>query len=183
MNVVAQTVSGWFTADDRIRARLRAVAQHVVQHLAVRSHSGPPPAPMSATRSVRDSSISRGSSPGESPAPPLSFPTAAGWLPLTPAERTAPAAPAPPALAVPTVEQRASVSDRRFTERRIRDDGSPYGVERRSGAETRAGERRVAESASPRPSRVARSGARGPHAHDFDYVPHLPDLLARFHGR
>ncbi|MGD9905196.1 MAG: hypothetical protein AB7U83_17150 [Vicinamibacterales bacterium] len=86
----------------------------------------------------------------------------------------------PPREVAPAVEQRVTAADRRFTDRRIRDDGSPYGVERRSGAETRVGERRGA--ADP-PPRLVRSGVRGAHAHDFDYVPHLPDLLARFHGR
>ncbi|MGE0360371.1 MAG: hypothetical protein AB7H93_04535 [Vicinamibacterales bacterium] len=87
--------------------------------------------------------------------------------------------PAPPGGGAPLIEQRTSRQDRRFTERRIRDDGSPYGVERRSGTPSRAGERRT----EPPPSRVARSGVRGARGHDADYVPHLPDLLARFHGR
>jgi hypothetical protein len=98
-------------------------------------------------------------------------------MPMLPAElRTPPHLAAAP---LPLMEQRASGQDRRYTDRRIRDDGSPYGLERRSGAETRVGERRAAEE----PSRPVRSGVRGPHRHDADYIPHLPDLLARFHGR
>ena len=182
MNVLSQTFSGWFTHDPGLRVRLHAAARHLLARTTFRAF-GPPPAPMSATRSVRDSSISRGSSPGESPAPQMAYPTAAGWLPQPPATPHVPTPPAPSGTVAAAVEQRTSGLDRRFTERRIRDDGSPYGVERRSGAETRVGERRAAEPPVPRPSRVARSGVRGARAHDADYVPHLPDLLARFHGR
>jgi hypothetical protein len=172
MNVVAQTVAGWLAPEDRVRVRLRALAQRVAHFVA---RSGPPPAPMSATRSVQDSPTSRGSSPGESPAPPIAYPTAAGWLPRVPVDLREPPA--------PLLEQRTREQDRRFTERRIRDDGSPYGVERRTGAATRVGERRAADPATPEPSRLARSGVRGARAHDADYLPHLPDLLSRFHGR
>jgi len=176
MNVVAQTLSGWFAQDDGLRVRLRAAARRVRERLALPLFNGLSPAPVSATRSVQDSPDRRGSAPGESPAPSLAFPTAAGWMPQLPAElRPSPRlAAAPPRAA----EQRTSGQDRRYTERRIRDDGSPYGTERRSGGETRVGERR-AEAPPPH----ARSGVRGPHRHDADYIPHLPDLLARFHGR
>lgn len=182
MNVVVQTLSGWFAQDDGLRLRLRAAARRARERLVLTVFNGLSPAPVSATRSVQDSLDRRGSAPGESPAPSLGFPTAAGWMPLPPAElRTSPRlAAAPPRVAEQrTPEQRTSDQDRRYTERRIRDDGSPYGVERRSGGETRVGERRAAEA----PSRHARSGVRGPHRHDADYIPHLPDLLARFHGR
>jgi hypothetical protein len=84
----------------------------------------------------------------------------------------------------PVVDERQDGQDRRFTERRIRDDGSPYGVERRSGAQTRAGERRgdLARPSTVRSGPTA-SGVRTPLRHSADYEPHLPDLLARFHGR
>lgn len=177
MNVVAQTLSGWFAQDDGLRVRLRAAARRVRERLALTPFSGLSPAPVSATRSVKDSPDRRGSAPGESPAPSLAFPTAAGWVPLLPAELRRP--PHPPAAPPRVAEQRAADQDRRYTDRRIRDDGSPYGTERRSGGETRVGQRRAAEA----PQRHARSGVRGPHRHDADYIPHLPDLLARFHGR
>ena len=84
----------------------------------------------------------------------------------------------------PMADDRQTGQDRRFQERRIRDDGSPYGVERRTGAEYRTGERRCApEDVAPTPPRPTGSGVGVPLRHEADYVPHLPDLLARFHGR
>jgi hypothetical protein len=177
MNVLAQTFSGWFAHDLGPRARLHAAARRLAARIT--SHTfGPPPASMSATCSVHDSSARRGSAPGESPAPPIAFPSAAGWVPaLPPGLRTPlPARLTQSGVFRPAVDERQSGQDRRFQERRVRNDGSPYGVERRSGA-ARVGERRT----EPPPpscsgSRVSTRGAA-------DYAPHHSDLLARLHGR
>ena len=139
---------------------------------------------MSATRPVEDlAATRRETSPGESPAPTIAFPTAAGWVPALPPELRQPPPTRLTASGVYRVvhDQRQSGAGRRFNERRVRNDGSPYGVERRRRAEDRAGERRAtadATSAQPPPGtkRVAV-------AHGADYLPHLPDLLARFHVR
>jgi hypothetical protein len=116
----------------------------------------------------------------------MTFPTAAGWVPALPPELRMP----PPARLTssgvfrPVVDERHAPEDRRYQERRFRDDGSPYGVERRTGADYRAGERRgPPEEVSTPPSRPAPSGVRTPLRHQADYVPHHSDLLARFHGR
>jgi hypothetical protein len=77
----------------------------------------------------------------------------------------------------PIVDQRQTSQDRRLQERRVRNDGSPYGVERRSGA-TRVGERRT-----DAPADSLQSGVRPPSPGDADHDPHHSHLLARFHGR
>jgi hypothetical protein len=177
MNVLSQTFSGWFTHDPGLRARLHAAARHLLARATFRAF-GPPPAPMSATCSVHDSSARRGSAPGESPAPTIAFPSAAGWVPALPPELRTP----PPARLTqsgvfrPVSDERQSAQDRRFQERRVRNDGSPYGVERRSGA-TRVGERRT------EPPPTSRSGSRVSTRGAADYAPHHSDLLARLHGR
>ena len=69
-------------------------------------------------------------------------------------------------------------------ERRIRNDGSPYGVERRAGPSI--AHRRAPEHArSMRPHTAATDGIRCPTAaaRPGDYAPYLPDLLKRLHGR
>ena len=116
----------------------------------------------------------------------MAFPTASGWVPALPPELRMP----PPGrltasgVCPPVSDYRQAPQDRRFIERRIRDDGSPYGVERRLGADYRTGERRgTPEDAAPPPPRPTASGVRPSLRHEADYVPHLPDLLARFHGR
>ena len=76
----------------------------------------------------------------------------------------------------PVADQRQTTQDRRFQERRVRNDGSPYGVERRSGP-TRVGERRTDAPAD------AHSGVRLPSRGEADYAPYHSQLLARFHGR
>jgi hypothetical protein len=178
MNVLSQTFSGWFSHDLGLRARLHAAAHRLVVRATFRQF-GPPSAPMSATCSVHDSSARRGSAPGESPAPTIAFPSAAGWVPALPPELRA----GPPSRLTqsgvfhPVADERQGGQDRRFQERRIRDDGSPYGVERRSEV-TRVGERR-ADTAPP----VSRSGSRVSARSALDYAPHHSDLLARFHGR
>jgi hypothetical protein len=177
MNVLPQTFSGWFAHDVGLRARLHAAARRLAARTAFHK-SGPPPAPMSATCSVHDSSARRGSAPGESPAPPIAFPSAAGWVPALPPELRTP----PPVQLTqsgvfrPVVDERQSGQDRRFQERRVRNDGSPYGLERRSEV-TRVGERRT-EAAPPE-----RSGSRVSARSATDYAPHHSDLLARLHGR
>ena len=187
MNVLPPTLSGWFAHDDGLRARLHAAARNVFVIAASGRGFGLSPASMSATRSVRDSAATgRGSLPGESPAPSVAFPTAAGWIPALPPELRTPPPSRLTASGVfrPVTDDRQAGQDRRFQERRIRDDGSPYGVERRTGAEYRTGERRsTPEDITPTPPRPMGSGVRLPLRHEADYVPHLPDLLARFHGR
>ena len=75
MNVLSQTLSGWLAHDDGLRARLHAAARNAFANAAWLSAFGPPPASMSATRSVRDSAAAgRGSLPGESPAPSFAVP-------------------------------------------------------------------------------------------------------------
>jgi hypothetical protein len=177
MNVLSQTFSGWFAHDLGLRARLRGAARRLVARTSFHSF-GPPPAPMSATCSVHDSSARRGSAPGESPAPTVAFPSAAGWVPALPPElRTPPQARLTQSgVFRPAVDERQSGQDRRFQERRVRNDGSPYGVERRSGA-TRVGERRT------EPAPTSRSGSRVSTRGATDYAPHHSDLLARLHGR
>jgi hypothetical protein len=179
MNVVSQTFSHWFTHDDGPRARLHAAARRLAAVASRLRPSGLPPAPMSATRSVHDSPLSRGSAPGVSPAPSLTFPTAAGWVPVLPPELRTPPPSRLTASGVyrPIADQRQTSQDRRLQERRVRDDGSPYGVERRSGA-TRVGERRTDAPADP-----SQSDVRLPSPGDADYDPHHSQLLARFHGR
>lgn len=177
MNVLSQTFSGWFAHDLGLRGRLHAAARRLLGRTTLRAF-GPPPAPMSATCSVHDSSASRGSAPGESPAPAIAFLSAAGWVPALPPELRTP----PPTRRTqsgvfrPVADERQSEQDRRFQERRVRNDGSPYGLERRSGS-TRVGERRTEPPPTSRPgSRVSTRGAT-------DYAPHHSDLLARLHGR
>ncbi len=178
MNVLSQTFSGWFTHDLGLRSRLHTAARGLVTRVSFHTF-GPPPASMSATCSVHDSSARRGSAPGESPAPTIAFPSAAGWVPALPPEHRTP----PPTrltqsgVFCPVVDERQSELDRRFQERRVRDDGSPYGVERRSEA-TRVAERRT----EPAPS-SSRSGSRISARGATDYAPHHSDLLARLHGR
>jgi hypothetical protein len=77
----------------------------------------------------------------------------------------------------PAIDERKTGVERRFEERRVRNDGSPYGVERRSGA-TRVGERR-----SDAPADSPRSDVTRPMPGDADYAPHHSDLLARLRGR
>ena len=179
MNVLSQAFSGWFTPHDGLRARLHAVARRLAAMSTRYRTSGLPPAPMSATRSVHDSPLTRGSAPGESPAPSSTFPPAAGWVPALPPELRLP----PPARLTesgvyrPFADERKTGFERRFQERRVRNDGSPYGLERRSGA-TRVGERRTDALADP-----VRSGVRPPTRGEADYAPHHSDLLARLYGR
>jgi hypothetical protein len=179
MNVPSQTFVGRFTHDDGLRARLHAAARRLAAVATWFRGAWLPPAPMSATRSVHDSPLSRGSAPGESPAPSVTLPTATGWVPALPPELRLP----PPARLTasgayrPVVDERKTGGDRRFEERRVRNDGSPYGVERRSAA-TRAGERRTDASGDPR-----RSDPRLPSRAEVDYAPHHSDLMARFRGR
>ena len=125
---------------------------------------------------------SHGVSPGESPAPSIAFPTAAGWVPALPAELREPPPMRLTASGVfrPVADERVP-QDRRFQERRIRDDGSPYGHERRAGSDVRTSERRLVDGAPSRDSRS--SGVRMPPRHETDYAPHHSDLLARLHGR
>jgi hypothetical protein len=170
--------SGPHHADGGVREFLHALAHRLAARFApLRSHR-PPPAAMSAARSEKDTTVSRGSLPGVPPAPaePSSFPTAAGWRPLLPPE----AQTAPVRLTASgvfrAVEDQRRVPERRFVDRRIRDDGSPYGVERRQGA-TRVGERRGAADGTPPPAPKPVSRVR------VADVPHYPDLLAWFHGR
>ena len=116
----------------------------------------------------------------------MAFPTAAGWIPALPPELRTPPPSRITASGVfrPVVDDRQAAQDRRFQERRVRDDGSPYGVERRTSAEYRTGERRgTPGDVTPTPPRPTASGVWSPLRHQSDYVPHLPDLLARFHGR
>jgi hypothetical protein len=184
MNVVAQTLSGWFFHQDDLRARLHAFARSVFASMPRRLTLRPFQAPMSATRSAQGSTVAhRGSSPGVSPAPPVAFLSAAGWAPALPAELGTP----PPARLTtsgalrPTVDARQG--ERRFSERRIRNDGSPYGVERRRRPEDRATERRAAPEPPRSPASAVRLD-RGPYAvREGDYVPYLQDLLKRLHGR
>jgi hypothetical protein len=77
----------------------------------------------------------------------------------------------------PAIDERKTGVERRFEERRVRNDGSPYGVERRSGA-TRVGERR-----SDPPAVSQRSDVRLPPPGDADYAPYHSDLPARLRGR
>lgn len=176
MNVLSQTFSGWFTHDYGLRARLHAAARRLAARATFRKF-GSPPAPMSATCSVHDSSVHRGSAPGESPAPTIAFPSAVGWVPALPPELRTPPPSRLTASGVyrPVADERQIGPDRRLQERRIRNDGSPYGVERRSTA-ARVGERRAD---TPPPAAESRVSARTA----ADYAPHHSDLLARFHDR
>jgi hypothetical protein len=115
----------------------------------------------------------------------MTFPSAAGWVPALPPELRMP----PPVRLTssgvfrPVADARQTLDDRRYQERRIRDDGSPYGLERRTGADYRTGERRgTAEDGTTAPTPPG-SGVRRPIRREADYVPHHSDLLARFHGR
>jgi hypothetical protein len=184
MNVVAQTLSGWLIHQDDLRARVHAFARSVFVATPFALTLGPSPAPMSATRSAQGSTAAhRGSSPGVSPAPASAFLSAAGWVPALPAELCTP----PPARLTASGALRPAVDaregERRFSERRVRNDGSPYGVERRRRPEDRAIERRAA----PEPPRAPASAVRldrGPYAlREDDYAPYLQDLLKRLHGR
>jgi hypothetical protein len=184
MNVLSQTLSGWFTPDERIRTRLHAAARNVIENASWLRGFSRLSVPMSATRPVEDlTAARRETSPGESPAPTIAFPTAAGWVPALPPELRQPPPVRLTASGVYRVvhDQRQTGTGRRFNERRVRDDGSPYGVERRQGAEDRAGDRRT--TADPIPASHRPSARRVAVTPGADYVPHLPDLLARFHGR
>ncbi len=184
MNVVSQTLSGWFTPDGRIRQRLQTAARNVIENASWLRGFRRLSVPMSATRPVEDlTATRRETSPGESPAPTIAFPTAAGWMPALPPELRQPPPARLTASGVYRVahDERQAGPGRRFQERRERNDGSPYGVERRQGAEGRAGERRAtADAPSAQPPLSAKRAAIAPGA---DYAPHLPDLLARFHVR
>ena len=186
MNVVAQTLFGWGLHQDDLRSRLHAIARQVVVTVPFLQRFASLVSPMSATRPAQGSAAAhRGSSPGVSPAPAVAFLSAAGWVPPLPSELRQP----PPGRLTtsgayrPAVEQRQG--DRRFVERRVRNDGSPYGVERRRRPEDRVIARRApgpeapgaATGAAPQPSGIR------PLRRDDDYAPHLQDLLARLHGR
>jgi hypothetical protein len=100
-----------------------------------------------------------------------------------------PAAPSAPVRTLAPVgsirERRRCRNERRADDRRVRDDGSPYGVERRSNRDERGGDRRAAAGADPARAAVAHglpaprqtsSGVREAQAV-------AQDLLVRFHGR
>jgi hypothetical protein len=177
-------------ASQWLRERLHALARRIAGRLAPRRSNRLPPAPMSAARSEKDTTAHRrGSLPGVPPAPSIdgsSFPAAAAWLPVL-----------PPDLRTPPVRRTASgvfrvadnerrATERRFTERRIRDDGSPYGHERRHGGDVRTTDRRgplADDSTPPAEASPVRPPTAPPTRARFDYVQLYPDLLARFHGR
>jgi hypothetical protein len=183
MNVVSQTLSGRWLHQEDLRARLHALAHRAAAMRFRLERFAALVVSMSATRPAQGSAAAhRGSSPGVSPAPSVAFLSAAGWVPALPSElrQLPPGRLTTSGAFRPAADQRQG--ERRFVERRVRNDGSPYGVERRRRADDRVTSRRAPEpepraAAAPRPS-----GIRPPR-HDLDYAPHLQDLLARLHGR
>jgi hypothetical protein len=185
----APTATAWAGAlDAALRDWLHTLAQRLASRLGAIGFSGLPPAPESAARSERDSTAAgRGSLPGVPPAPaptpgPPSFPTAAGWVPALPPELRTPPVRLTASGVFRAVDDERSTPDRRYVDRRIRDDGSPYGVERRRGAQARGPERR-GTAASAVPTAPARPAGAALTRAEKELMAHYPDLLARFHGR
>lgn len=124
---------------------------------------GPPPVPTPASRPSPDSGFrsGAGASVGHRP-----FAASTRLAVLPPGER----------------ERRRARPDRRRADRRVEDQGSPYGAERRSGSDDRQGDRRGGATAAAGIGLTRDYFAQPAHAAAPD-EPVVPEaLLVRFDG-
>lgn len=183
MKVGLPTHHSWVTHDAGLWARLHAFARAIIPVSDRVLAFGPPPAPTPAPRSSLADHAREGVSPvflSANPATPrLDTGVPAPAAPRAAAETRAPV--------VSIRERRRRRNERRTDDRRVRNDGSPYGVERRSNRDDRGGDRRDGAPADIGPAgaalghglpapRPTPSGVRQAQAV-------AQDLLVRFHGR